>query len=142
MSDMAGKTDAALSWAKTWEPLDEFLKLNAILTEESDATLVPVPNSKEDEQPFIDGTARRRRIFMFRIMLPWSDGHDSTNMQAEKLATQWCDWVNDQYPDNIPDWQGAEIEGISALSDIPAVQIYQDESLAEYNFQAEITYVE
>lgn len=142
MANMAGKVDAMLKWAKTYEPLNDFLKLNAILNEEDDATLVPVPNSKADEQPFIDGTARRRRIFMLRIMLPWSDGYDPTNQQAEKVATEWRDWVDEQFPDNVPDFGGAEIEGIEALTDMPTVEIYQEESLAEYNFQAQITYIE
>lgn len=140
--DMQGKTEAALEWAKTWPELDGFLKLNAILNEEMGATMVPVQNSTADKVPFIDGTARYRRIFMFRIMLPWSDGFDQINTDAERLATQWRDWVDGQFPHNIPDWPGAEIEGIESLSDIPAIQIYQDESLAEYNFQAKITFVE
>lgn len=138
-----GKTKAALEWAKTWPHLNDFLKLNSILiSEENDASLVPVPNSTADDEPFIDGTARHRRIFMFRIVLPWSDGYDPTNLQAEKLATDWMDWVNEQYPSNIPDWPNADIEEIKALSDTPAIQISQEESLAEYNFQARITYTE
>lgn len=138
---MEGKVEAALAWAKTWPELDDFLKLNAILTEESDAALTTVYGDSKGE-PFIDGTARHQFTFGLRMMLPWSDGHDPTNTKAEELIVKWRDWVDEQYPINVPDWPGADIEDIRSLYDVPAVTVYQDESVAEYNFQARITYTE
>lgn len=135
-----GKTDAALEWAKTWPYLDDFLKLNAILTEDGDAALTPVFGDAKGE-PFIDGSARHEYTFGLKLMLPWSDGHDPINADAERLMERWRDWVDEQFPGNVPDW-GCEIEDIRALYDVPAVTVYQEESLAEYNFQARITYVE
>lgn len=138
--NMDGKTDAALEWAKTWPHLDDLLKLNAIKNEDGDAALTTVFGDAKGK-PFIDGTARREYTFGLRMMLPWSDGHDPINAEAERLMEQWRDWVSEQYPNNIPDWD-CEIEDIRALYDVPAVTVYQDESLAEYNFQARITYTE
>lgn len=136
-----GKTDAALAWARKWPDLDEFLKLNAIQESDGDATLNTVYSDSKGE-PFIDGTARHQYTFMLKMMLPWSDGHDPINSEAERLMERWCDWVDEQYPDNVPDFGDAEIEGIRALYDVPAVTVYQEDSLAEYNFQARITYTE
>lgn len=138
---MEGKVDAALKWAKTWPELDEFLKLNAILTKDGDAALTTVFSDAKGT-PFIDGTARHQFTFGLRMMLDWSDGHDPTNAQAERLIEQWRDWVDEQFPANIPNWPGAEIEAIESLYDVPAITVYQDDSLAEYNFQARITYTE
>lgn len=135
-----GKTDAVLEWAKTWEHLDGFLKLNAILTDDDDASLSTVFSDSKGE-PFIDGSARHEYTFMLKLVLPWSDGHDPINAEAELLMEQWRDWVDEQYPANVPDWD-CEIEDIRALYDVPAVTVYQEESLAEYNFQARIIYVE
>lgn len=136
-----GKTDAALEWAKTWPHIDGFMKLNAILAEDGDASMATVFGDSEGE-PFIDGTARREYTFMLRLMLPWSDGYDPINADAERLMEQWRDWVGQQYDEgNVPEWD-CEIEGIRSLYDVPAVTVYQDESLAEYNFQARITYIE
>lgn len=141
MMKIEGKTDAAVKWAKTWDELDGFLKLNALLTEDGDASFT-TSYSEAQGEPFIDGTAKHEYIFGLRLMLPWSDGHDPINAEAEKLMEKWRDWVDAQYPENVPEWPGANIEGISALYDVPAVMVYQEDSLAAYNFQAKITYVE
>ena len=135
-----GKTDAALEWAKTWDHLDGFLKLNAINAEDADAAFTTIFTDTEGE-PFIDGTARHEFTFGLRMMLPWSDGRDEYNAKAERLMEQWRDWVDEQYPSNIPDWN-CEIEDIRALYDVPAVTVYQEDSLAEYNFLAKIIYTE
>lgn len=135
-----GKTDAALEWAKTWDDLDGFLKLNAINAQDEDASFTTIFSDSEGE-PFIDGTARHEYTFGLRMMLPWSDGHDPVNAEAERLIERWRDWVDEQYPNNVPDWD-CEIENIEALYDVPAVTVYSEDSLAEYSFLAKITYVE
>lgn len=135
-----GKTQAALEWAKTWPHIDGFLKLNAIDADDGDAAFTTVFTDSQGE-PFIDGTARHEFTFGLKMMLPWSDGHDPVNADAELLMEQWRDWVDEQYPDNVPDWD-CEIEDIRALYDVPAVMVYQEDSLAEYNFLAKIIYTE
>lgn len=137
----AGKVDAALKWAKSWPQLDDFLKLNAILASDEDAALTTVYSDSRGE-PFIDGSARHRMIFGLRMMLPWSDGFDQTNSDAERLMDQWQDWVDEQFPDNVPDFGDAQIEDIRSLYDVAAPTVYQEDSLAEYNFQVQITYTE
>ena len=135
-----GKTDAAVEWAKTWPDLDGFLKLNAINAEDSDAAFTTVFTDSQGE-PFIDGTARHEYTFGLKMMLPWSDGRDKYNAEAERLMEKWRDWVDEQYPDNVPNWD-CEIEDIRALYDVPAVMVYSEDSLAEYQFLCKITYTE
>lgn len=138
--NMSGKIEALLDWVKTWEKLDDLIKLNSILTKEGDAALNVVYSNK-DGKPYVDGTAQRKFTFALQMMLPWSDGHDPTNLEAEKLVTEWLDWVDAQYPTNIPDWD-AEIDNIEALWDSPSINVFQDESIARYTFNAYITYTE
>lgn len=135
-----GKTAAALEWAKSWEELDGFLKLNAILAKDGDASFNTSFSTNVIES-YVDGTAKREFIFMLKMMLPWSDGFDSVNVEANELMESWRDWVDNQYPVNIPKWD-VPIEEIEALYDVPAITVYADDSLAEYNFQAKITYEE
>lgn len=135
-----GKTDAALEWAKTWPNLDGFLKLNAIDAEDMDAALTTIFTDAKGE-PFIDGTARHEFVFGLKMILPWSDGHDPINADAERLIESWRDWVDEQYPDNVPEWD-CEIEDIQALYDVPAVMVYAEDSLAEYQFLCKIIYTE
>ena len=135
-----GKTDAAVEWAKSWPYLNEFLKLNAIEAKDDDAAFTTVYSDSQGE-PFIDGTARHEYTFGLKMMLPWSDGRDEYNAEAERLMEQWRDWVDDQFPHNVPDW-GCEIEDIRALYDVPAVMVYSEDSLAEYSFLCKIIYTE
>lgn len=138
--NMEGKAKAAREWAKTWEQLDGYLKLNAINAQDEDAAIYTVPKDSKGE-PYIDGTAEHEFTFGLKMMLPWSDGHDDINAKANELVEQWRDWVDEQYPENVPDW-GCEIEDIRALYDEPAVMVYPEDSLAEYQFLARITYTE
>ena len=138
--DMKGKTAAALEWAKTWPELDGFLKLNAILAQGGEASL-NTAYSTDVIRSYIDGTERRQYIFMLKMMLPWSDGYDPVNVDANALIEKWRDWVDLQFPNNVPNWD-CEIESIESLYDVPAITVYADDSLAEYNFQARIIYEE
>ena len=137
---LEGKVDAAMQWAKTWPELDDLIKLNAIRNEDGDAELSPVVSL--DKDPYIDGSGRYTFVLMFHMMLPWSDGHDPVNAEAERLMLKWIDWVNQQYPDNVPSWPESNIQDIESLYNVPELTTYEDEEMAEYNFQAQITYIE
>lgn len=142
MADIAEKTYATLEWAKTWSELDGYLKLNAIITSDGDATLDTTVNDREIIA-YIDGTAKREFTFQLRIVTPWSDGNDPTNMEAMRLAGQWLDWVSKQYAEgNLPDF-GTEILAIESVKNVPALNaVYENDNLAEYLIQARILYIE
>lgn len=142
MASIEGKTSAALEWAKGWPHLEGYLKLNSIITEDGDASFDTSYNDVAI-QKYNDGTAKRQYTFQLRIITPWSDGFDPVNIQAERLASSWLDWVGRQFPDNIPEWDGADITAIEPAQNAPALnRVFQDESLAEYLIQAIITYIE
>lgn len=143
MAKIEGKTKAALEWAKEWPQLDGYLKLNALITEDGEATFNTAYNDVAVDT-YNDGTAKRQYTFQLRIMAPWSDGYDPVNIQAEQLAASWLDWVSEQYElGNLPEWEGVEFLSIEPAQNAPALNaVYKDESLAEYMIQAIITYVE
>lgn len=140
---MEGKTQAAFEWAKGWEKLDGFLKLNALINQDGDATFSTAYNDRE-VIGYNDGTAKREYTFQLRVIAPWSDGYDSTNVEAERMATEWYDWVAEQFEKgNLPQWEGANIIGIDPINNAPALNaVFQDDSTAEYVIQALITYIE
>lgn len=142
MAEITGKAKAVLEWAKGWEELDGFLKLNALITQEGQATLNTVTNDSI-VQKYIDGTAIRHYTVQLKVITSWSDGYDPVNVEAERLASSWLDWVNRQFPENVPEWEGADITGIEALQNAPALnRVFENDSLAEYVIQAQITYIE
>lgn len=135
-----GKTDAIKAWVKSWPYLDDLIKLNAILSREDDASLNPVGTDSAGK-PFIDGSAVHEYVFQLKLVLPWSDGYDDVNTEAQKLMESWMDWVDEQFPNNVPEWD-AEIEAIEAVSTEPDIMVYQEDSVAEYNFIGKIIYSE
>lgn len=140
---MAGKTEAAFEWAKGWHELDGFLKLNALINKDGEATFSTAYNDRALIE-YNDGTAKRQYTFQLRLIAPWSDGYDSVNIEAERLATEWYDWVAEQYEKgNIPEWDGAEITAIEPVNNAPALNaVFQEDSTAEYIIQAIIEYIE
>lgn len=138
-----GKTSAMLEWAKSWPDLDGYLKLNAFVTQDGEASLAPVQNEAVLSR-YIDGTALRQYTFQLRIMTLWSGGYDPVNEAAEEFAASWQDWVERQYDlGNLPDFGEANITGIEPVYNAPALNfVYQDDGLAEYLIQAVVTYEE
>lgn len=138
-----GKTAAMLEWARGWPELDGYLKLNAFVTQDGEASISPVQNDAV-VQRYIDGTALRRYTFQLRVMTLWSGGYDPVNEAAEALACSWQDWVSRQYAEgNLPDFGGAEVTGIEPVYNVPALNfVYQDDGLAEYLIQAVVEYQE
>lgn len=139
---MEGKAEAAFEWARKWPELDGLLKLNAIISEDGDATIATDANDVAIER-YNDGTAKRQYTFLLKVMTTWSDGHDQVNAEAERLASSWLDWVAEQYPSNVPDWPGASIWAIEPALNAPILDaVYENDGLAQYVIQAVITYIE
>lgn len=142
MAKIEGKAKAALEWAKTWPELDGYIKLNALITQDGEATLATAYNDVAIER-YNDGTAKRQYTFLLKVVTAWSDGYDQVNTEAERLASSWLDWVAEQFPDNVPDWPGAEIISIEPTQNAPALDtVWEDDQLAQYVIQAIITYNE
>lgn len=134
------KTDAVIKWAKTWPHIDEYLKLNAILTDDGEASLNTIGTEKVGDL-FIDGTPKYHDYtFMLKMVLPWSDGYDDINADAQRLMEEWMDWVDEQWPENVPEI--GTVEAIDAVASEPTIMVYQEDSLAEYNFICRIRYTE
>lgn len=139
---VSGKSTALAAWLSGWDGIGDYLKLNAICSSVDDRALNLVVNNRVVEE-FIDGTAKREYTFALKAMAEWSSGNDDVNAEAQRVMDSWIDWVAAQYPDNLPEWDGASIEAIEPLYNVSALSnVYQDEGLAEYMFQAKITYVE
>lgn len=145
MFNAQGKAASVQEWAKGWKPLDEYLKLNALISKEGDAAIIPVYSDLViDGVEYADGTAKRRFSFQLRIVTNWSDGFDSVNEDAMALVSGWIDWVNAQFElGNMPDFDGAIIESIESDQNMPAINVTNpEEGTAEYYFFGRIDYIE
>jgi hypothetical protein len=87
---------------------------------------------------YIDGTAEREFVFQLRLITRWSDGNDDINLDAQEMADSWFDWVQSQ--DEVPGFTDSHVEPAQNIPVLNAV--FEDEQMAEYLFQAIITYME
>lgn len=145
MFNAQGKAKSVQEWAKGWKPLDEYLKLNALVLKDGDAAIIPVYSDLVvDDTEYADGTAKRRFSFQLRIVTQWSDGYDSVNEDAIALVSGWIDWVNKQFDlENYPDFDGAIIVAIESDQNMPAINVTNaEDGTAEYYFFGRIDYIE
>lgn len=143
MLSLKDKASKVVDWAKEWHGFDGYLKLNAIVTVEGEASLVTNPVDITDVK-YIDGTAERRFLFNLRMILPWSDGFDGVNEKSMAFATELYDWVVEQNEaKSYPEWEGAVIGELFPTTSFPTVNfVYEEDERAEYLVSIEIDYKE
>lgn len=134
----ADRARGVLAWARGH---GEYARLNSTLNRAGD---VSVSSGYGDKavSTYIDGSTDRRFTFSVNVVAPWSPGNDSLNADAMAAASEWMDWVDSQYPGNVPDMgPGCVVTGIGALYDVPALsQVFPSGDTALYTFQAAIDY--
>lgn len=143
MLSVKDKAQQVVEWAKGWDGFEDYLKLNAIVALGGEAALVTNPVDITDTK-YIDGSADRRFVFFIRMIMPWSDGFDSTNDDSMKRAERFYDWIVEQgVAKNYPDWEGAKITDVYPLKSYPEMGfVYEEDRLAEYTIDVEIDYTE
>lgn len=134
----ADKARGVLAWVRA---ADEYATLNAQVAKAGGLS-ISSGYGDATTSDYLDGSSDRRFTFSVNVIAPWSPGHDSLNADAMAAASGWMDWVNAQYPANVPDLgAGCEVTGVRALYDVPALaQVLPSGDLAQYTFQAAIYY--
>lgn len=134
----ADRARGVLAWARG---RDAYARLNASLGRAGDVSVSSGYGDRATSE-YLDGSTDRRFTFSLNVVAPWSPGNDSLNADAMAAASDWMDWVDSQYPGNIPDMgDGCTVLAISALYDVPALaQVLPSGDLAQYTFQAAIDY--
>lgn len=141
-AEIKHKAEKLLEWARQWEGFNDYLKLNALVNAEGDASLNVIANDRVVTQ-FIDGSAIREFTAQFKLVTAWSDGYDNTNVEAQNYLSGLIDWLNDQYPENVPSWPDAAITKIETQDNAPSLDfVHEQDELAEYSVQVIITYEE
>lgn len=137
-----GKAAKLVEWAKSWPGFDGYLKLNALVNQENDSSLNVVVNDRIITE-YIDGRSRREFTAQIKVILPWSDGYDNVNIQAQELMESLLDWIDEQYPYNLPKWENCDIYQIEPQSNAPQLNyVNEQDELAEYSVQFVIRYEE
>lgn len=142
--NVTGKTEAVRAWLKGCPELGDYLKLNAVELTAGDKAVNTVYNDQEVRE-FIDGSRERLYTFAVVLVADFSSGFDAVNTTANELGARILDWVDAQHAlGNDPDFgQNCSIRKIESVQNVPGLAAaYQEEQLARYMFQAQITYWE
>lgn len=135
----ASKAEGIQSWLKRWPGLPGAVKLNASVTKPGESSVLVQATDKTVKQ-YVDGTEVRKYQFAMVCMADWSAGNDSINAEAMRLAESWYEWVGSQWPANVPEGFG-EVLSIDPVESAPVLAaVYEENGVAEYQFQATITY--
>lgn len=140
MRSSEGVSEALFQWAKGFPPIERPLRLNAPLERSGDHTLATGPAAVTAE--YIDGRCERRVDFALVLMAPWSEGADGLNADALREGERWLDWVEAQWPDNLPELgEGREVTALTTYDGAPLlVQVMPDATTAKYQFSAHLDY--
>lgn len=144
MLSLKEKTNKVIEWAKGWDGFNGYLKLNALIASDGEATIVTDATDNVLTE-YINGDAIRQYYFNLRMVMPWSSGFDQTNQDSMAVAVQLYDWVEEQNATgNYPDWgDDALITEIANTQSQPQVNfIYEEDGLAEYLIACRIEYEE
>lgn len=141
-ADITNKADKLIEWARQWEGFDGYLKMNALVNADGDASLNVIANERVIMQ-YIDGSAIREYTAQFKVVTPWSGENDPTNSDAERFLCGLVEWLNKQFPDNLPDWPGATITELHTQDNVPSLDfVHEQDELAEFSIILIITYQE
>lgn len=135
-----GVSKALYDWAAGYEALSSPLRLNAPLERSGDATLAT--GAAVTVAEYIDGSTDRSVDFSLVLMAPWSEGLDGLNADALAEGEAWLDWVEAQWPENVPDLgEGREVIALATYDAAPLlVQVMPDGTTAKYQFKAHLDY--
>lgn len=136
-----GISAALFEWAKGDEELNlEGLTLNGTIDRPGTRSLQT--SAASTTQEYISGTKERTAYFGLVLVEAWSEDDDGLNEDALAEGERWLDWVNAQWPENLPDLgDGREVVELATDDDAPLlVQVLPDQMVAKYQFQAHITY--
>lgn len=133
------RAGAITEWAKGWPWLNGYLKTNALMDTQDQAT-IDTSYSGEVVERYINGDKHMRGTFALAVMLPWSEGYDETNAEASDICEDWQVWVES----NVP----AYLDGCQVLSMEPNVAfpaqdaVYPQEHLARYAMTIDVEYID
>lgn len=140
MRSSEGVSKALFDWATGFASSGAPLRLNAPLERSGDRCLVT--GAATTTADYIDGRRERRMDFSLVLMAPWSEGADGLNAAALEEGERWLDWVEAQWPENLPDLgEGREVTQLTTYDGAPLlVQVMPDAVTAKYQFMAHLDY--
>lgn len=140
---MVNRYEKISKWLQEYTPRFRWIYFNVTTSEADNLSLNSVQNERELDK-FIDGSRRVEFLFALDLVKEYDTGTSSINLEANREFETISEWVELMNKDkNFPDFgSNIIIEKIEVLETVPSVTIDTQASMAKYQGQFKITYLE
>lgn len=136
------KYECLSNWLNNYPALYNWLHFNASKMEAENVSLNSVSGERKLEE-YIDGSYKAELYFALILVKPFDFETSETNMQAMLEIVNFMDWVdNKENIDLLYFGSDVIVDKVDVLQSSPNMVIDTEQSLAKYQFQAKVTYIQ
>lgn len=126
-----------------YKPLNDWIYFNATPVTQGTVALNSVTGERVVSKDILGRKHKEITFGIDMISMYDNTGTSNTNLDAMDEVLNFSDWLDNITADNYPDFGKTNtIEKIEVLNNVPDIFINETNSLAKYEFQARIKYVE
>ena len=139
---MNNKYKAISDWLLNYTPIGNWLYFNVTNVELDNSSLNSVSGPRYLNR-FIDGSVECELGFTINLVKSYDTGTSDTNLEALEECHKLMKWCEDQVRDgNLPVFDNCIVNSLEILQDTPSLAVDEDQSLARYQIQGQVNYLE
>ena len=136
------KYECLSNWLNNYPVIYNWLHFNASKMEAENVSLNSVSGERKLEE-YIDDSYKAELYFALVLVTPFDFETSETNMQAMLEIVNFMDWVdNKENIDLLSFGSDVIVDKVDVLQSSPNMVIDTEQSLAKYQFQAKVTYIQ
>ena len=136
------KYECLSNWLNNYPVIYNWLHFNASKMEAENVSLNSVSGERKLEE-YIDDSYKAELYFALILVKPFDFETSETNMQAMLEIVNFMDWVdNKENIDLLSFGSDVIVDKVDVLQSSPNMVIDTEQSLAKYQFQAKVTYIQ
>ena len=136
------KYECLSNWLNNYPVIYNWLHFNASKMEAENVSLNSVSGERKLEE-YIDDSYKAELYFALVLVKPFDFETSETNMQAMLEIVNFMDWVdNKENIDLLSFGSDVIVDKVDVLQSSPNMVIDTEQSLAKYQFQAKVTYIQ
>lgn len=133
------KYEKLSEWLSRYEPIGSWLYFNVTNVEADNTSLNSVSNDRSLNK-FIDGSTECELLFAIDLVKQYDTGTSELNLEAMAECEALIDWCEHQL--ELPKFDNCVVYQLEILNNVPSLSVDTDESLAKYQIQGKVSYLE
>ena len=130
-------------WFKNYEDIGSWLYFNSTPVELGVTSMLTNSNSYSIRK-FIDGSKSVSITVTINMIKSYDEGTSDINLTELEEVDKFCNWITHQNEiDNYPELgDNITVTEIKVLNNVPILSVNEASQLAQYSFNAQITYLD